>query len=323
MKTLLLDARDPSDVQRAGELLAAGQLVAVPTETVYGLAADARNPQAVAAIFTAKGRPSNHPLITHLASVDAVGDWAQQVPSWVDPLLRVFWPGPLTLLLQKQAWVPEVITGGLPSIGLRMPAHPVLLQMMQHAGLSLAAPSANRYQKLSPTTAEQVMAGMEGRIAAVLDGGPCQVGTESTILLAEEGSARILRAGPITAAQLQPHLPFEVKAFEAHDLAVPGNQKLHYQPEARLFIKSADDILDMLNEPDAGIGCLVYSAACSQAHAPNLIALPPDHQGYRRQLYSSLHRLDRMQLKQIWVESPPQNADWLDIWDRLSRASAK
>lgn len=323
MNTLLLDARVPEDLQHAASLLAAGQLVAVPTETVYGLAADATNPQAVAAIFTAKGRPSSHPLITHVSSIDEVSRWAQHVPAWVEGLLHVFWPGPLTLILEKQPWVPEVITGGLPSIGLRMPAHPVLLQMMRCAGLALAAPSANRYQKLSPTSAKQVMAGLGGRIAAVLDGGPCSVGTESTILMAKADEARILRDGPVTAQQLQPHLPVEVKSFEAHSHAVPGNQKLHYQPEAKLFIKSTKDMLEALRYPSANIGYLVYSTPLATLQSPTFLVLPSDHQGYRRNLYASLHRLDQRRLQQIWVESPPLSPDWLDIHDRLNRAADK
>lgn len=323
VNTLLLDANDPADLLRAAELLAAGQLVAVPTETVYGLAADARNPQAVAGIFAAKGRPSSHPLITHLAGVDEVGRWAQHVPPWVDGLLRTLWPGPLTVLLEKQAWVPEVITGGLPSIGLRMPAHPVLLRLMQDTGLALAAPSANRYQKLSPTTAAQVLDGLDGRIAAVLDGGPCRVGTESTILLAEQRGARILRAGPIGAAQLQALLPFEVQTPEVHGYAVPGNQELHYQPEARLFIKPASEILELLQGRCGDIGCLAHSPEFGKLHSPNLLVLPADHHRYRRELYASLHRLDRMQFRQIWVEQPPADPDWLDIRDRLGRAAVK
>jgi L-threonylcarbamoyladenylate synthase len=322
VKTELLNAQDPADVKRAGELLLAGQLVAVPTETVYGLATDASNPEAVAAIFAAKQRPRNHPLITHVAAIDQLAHWAQRIPPCVNDLVNHFWPGPLTLLLEKHPRVSDVVTGGLPTIGIRMPAHPVLLDLLRSCQLAVAAPSANPYQKLSPTTAEQVLAGLDGKIAAVLDGGPCSVGTESTILRVGEGSAEILRSGPIAAAELEECLPFKVRVPEAHQQAVSGNKPVHYQPNARVLVKSTDEILRLSATKTDAVGCLIYSETLKQLALGNSKAMPADHSGYRKVFYSSLFALDQMDLQQIWVESPPRTPQWLDIWDRLSRAAS-
>ena len=182
MNTLLLNADSNADLALCGSWLKAGKLVAVPTETVYGLAADASNPDAVSAIFTAKRRPANHPLIVHLYDKKAINDWACKISTAAYALAEAFWPGPLTLLLHKAAHVSPIVTGGLNTIALRMPSHPLLLKLMQQHQLALAAPSANLYKKLSPTSAAHVVAGMQGKITAVLDGGDCQFGVESTII---------------------------------------------------------------------------------------------------------------------------------------------
>jgi len=321
VKTEWLDARDPADLERAGELLKAGELVAVPTETVYGLAADASNPEAVAKIFTAKQRPRNHPLIVHLACAEQLPRWAKTVPAWVHNVARQFWPGPLTLLLEKHPQVSDVVTGGLPTIGLRVPAQPVLLDLLKRFGLAVAAPSANPYQKLSPTTAEQVMRGLGGKIAAVLDGGPCTVGTESTILRVHRDVAEILRSGPIGAAELQPYLPFPVSTPERHATAVPGNQQVHYRPSARLAIRTAAELLPVLQNPPEGSGFLVYSPGLACFDVEHLIVMPEHHRAYRQALYAALHELDQ-RVSRIWVEAPPQEPEWLDIRDRLSRAAS-
>jgi L-threonylcarbamoyladenylate synthase len=321
VKTEWLNASDPGNLERAARLLRAGELVAVPTETVYGLAADATNPEAVARIFEAKQRPRNHPLIVHLAGADQLPLWAAQVPDWVHAVAERFWPGPLTLLLEKHPRVSPVITGGLPTIGLRVPNHPVLLQLLQRFDLAVAAPSANPYQKLSPTTAEQVLSGLGGRIAAVLDGGPCVEGTESTILRVEGEAAEILRSGPITAADLQPFLPFPVRTPKRHAHVVSGNLRVHYRPDASLAIKPAEELLAILRDPPPDTGFLVHSPALRGLRAAHLYVMPKDHRGYRRALYATLHELDR-QVNRIIVEEPPDGPEWLDIWDRLSRAAA-
>ncbi|MGB7502317.1 MAG: L-threonylcarbamoyladenylate synthase, partial [Azonexus sp.] len=197
------------DFDRAVELLRAGELVAFPTETVYGLGADASNPAAVAKIFAAKGRPADHPLIVHLAGHDAVDHWAEQVPAVAWELMETFWPGPLTLILKKQAWVPSTVTGGQDTVGLRVPGHPVALELLrrfaavagEHAGI--AAPSANRFGRISPTTAAHVQEELGDRISLTLDGGPCTVGIESTIVDCSGGEPVVLRPGHISPAHLE------------------------------------------------------------------------------------------------------------------------
>jgi L-threonylcarbamoyladenylate synthase len=320
MRTELLSAHDPAQLERAGQLLKRGELVAVPTETVYGLAADATNPAAVLKIFEAKQRPRNHPLIVHLAAAEQLPHWAQSVPDWVDAVARRFWPGPLTLLLEKHPQVSEVITGGLATIAVRVPDHPVLLELMRRFDLALAAPSANPHRKLSPTTAEQVLRGLGGKIAAVLDGGPCREGTESTILRVHGTTAEILRSGPISAADLERCLPFPVLTPGAHEHAVPGNQSVHYRPNARLVLGSAEELIPLLRDPPNDTGFLVHSPTLKQFGVENLVAMPEDHRAYRRALYATLHELDQ-RVAQIWVEAPPEDPEWLDILDRLTRAA--
>jgi L-threonylcarbamoyladenylate synthase len=320
-QTVLLRADDPADISVAGRLLREGKLVAVPTETVYGLAADATDPDAVAGIFTAKGRPRTHPLIVHVGSVEQLPEWASEVPSWVGPLVDVFWPGPLTLLLDRNPSRPDIVTGGLPTIGLRMPAHPALLQLLRAHRLAVAAPSANRYQKLSPTSAAQVMASLAGRIDAVLDGGPCAVGTESTILRVAADRAEILRAGPISAAMLQEHLPVPVHAPAEHAVSVPGNQRVHYQPDAPIQLVSTAELEMLLQHTPAETGCLFYTAELQGLGRGLSIRMPHEDRGYRRALYGALHQLDREGVSRILVELPPLDPEWLDIRDRLQRAA--
>lgn len=323
MNTQRLNAQLPADLQRAGELLLAGELVAVPTETVYGLAADASNPEAVAKIFVAKQRPNNHPLITHIGSLEQLSRWVTSVPDWVAPLAEAFWPGPLTLILERHPSVTEVITGGLPSIGVRMPDHPVLLSLLRQFDMAVAAPSANPYQKLSPTSAEQVLRGLDGKIAAVLDGGRCGIGTESTILRVSDDKSEILRSGPLSAADLQPYLPVPVLMPQRHHEAVSGNKKVHYQPNAKVMICSTSDIEAQLVAAPDGAGVLVYSSALHRIQSPYRLILPDDHHGYRQALYASLYALDSRGVKRILVEAPPHHPAWADIRDRLYRAAAE
>ncbi|QSX40874.1 L-threonylcarbamoyladenylate synthase [Shewanella cyperi] len=323
MKTEILNALLAADFQRAGELLTAGELVAVPTETVYGLAADAGNPEAVAKIFAAKQRPRNHPLITHIGSIDQLSLWVKEIPDWVSPLADAFWPGPLTLIFERHPSVSDVITGGLPSIGVRMPDHPVLLSLLQQFDIAVAAPSANPYQKLSPTSAAQVLSGLDGKIAAVLDGGNCGVGTESTILRVGEDKAEILRSGPLSAEDLQPYLPVPVITPQSHYQAVSGNKKVHYQPNAKVVICPTPTFAATLAAEPETTGALVYSSSLHGINCRQRLILPCDHQGYRQALYASLHALDGKGVHKLLVEAPPLLPSWADIWDRLSRAAAE
>jgi L-threonylcarbamoyladenylate synthase len=329
LDTRRLDPARPEDLDEAARLLRAGRLVAVPTETVYGLAADARNPEAVRGIFAAKGRPSNHPLIVHLPDASHLSRWAVDIPGAAWRLAEAFWPGPLTLLLPKAPEVPGEVTGGRPSIGLRVPAHPVMHALLLRLDGGLAAPSANPYQRLSPTTAGQVLAGLDGRIDAVLDGGPCDVGLESTIVdltgLAAGDLPRIVRAGPITRAQLEAALGAPVDFPEHHGVAVPGNVAVHYRPGTPLRMFAADTLRARLDAlPDDARIALAHSSD-DLPTSPGVIAtlrLPADKPGFARALYAALHALDQAGADAIWLERPPEGEDWRDVHDRLSRATS-
>jgi L-threonylcarbamoyladenylate synthase len=339
LQTRRLDANRPDDIDNAVRLLRAGRLVAVPTETVYGLAADASNADAVRGIFAAKQRPANHPLIVHLAGSGHLMRWARDIPAAAWRLAEAFWPGPLTLLLHKADAVSSVVTGGRPTIGLRVPAHPVLLRILETLDGGLAAPSANPYKRLSPTTADQVMAGLEGRIDAVLDGGPCTVGLESTIVDLTGDVPRILRAGPITRRQLEAVLGTTVEFPEQHDAVVPGNVAVHYQPRtplylfdtgtlrARLAQLPADanialaHISDDLPMPAGLMSAGLMSAGLMSTGVLRTVRLPADKPGFARAMYDALHTLDDTGADAIWLERPPAHEDWRDVNDRLSRAA--
>ncbi len=324
LQTRRLDAARPEDLDEAVRLLRAGRLVAVPTETVYGLAADASNPDAVRGIFAAKQRPANHPLIVHLAGAGQLSRWAREIPDAAWRLAEAFWPGPLTLLLHKADAVPPEVTGGRPSIGLRVPDHPVLLRILETLDGGLAAPSANPYKRLSPTTADQVFEGLGGRIDAVLDGGPCAVGLESTIVDLTGDTPRILRAGPITCRQLSDVLGVAVDFPEHHDAAVPGNVAVHYQPHTPLYVFDTETLHARLTQlpADAGIA-LAHTSDGLPASAGVLrtLRLPADKSGFARALYDALHTLDQSGANAIWLERPPVHEDWRDVHDRLSRAA--
>ncbi|TQV73211.1 threonylcarbamoyl-AMP synthase [Aliikangiella marina] len=323
MITKRLLASTPEDIQEAGELLKAGKLVAVPTETVYGLAADARQPEAVNKIFAAKNRPTNHPLIVHMPGADRLNQWAKNIPEKAFQLAEAFWPGPLTLLLDKADHVSSVITGGLDTIGLRVPNQPVLLKLLREFDLAVAAPSANPYQKLSPTTAEHVLAGLDGKIAAVLDAGPCGVGTESTIVRINDKNAEILRSGPISADQIQTHLSIPVVTPEHHTQAVSGNKAVHYCPNAKVKVKTFEQIKDGNKNALIKIAALVFTGDISPEGIETISKLSSNHINYRHDFYAVLHELDNQNVDEIWVEAPPLSDDWNDIVDRLNRAAEK
>ena len=320
MNTLKLNAQHHQDIVTAADLLQQGKLVAVPTETVYGLAADASNPAAVSAIFTAKGRPANHPLIVHLHDMATMTRWAKDIPATAWQLAEAFWPGPLTLLLPKADQVSPVTTGGLPSIGLRMPAHPALLQVLKQNQLAVAAPSANRYKKLSPTSVEQVLAGLNGRIDAVLDGGECDHGLESTIVDLTGEQIRIVRAGPITASQLQAVLQIDVQQPQQHQTQVPGNVDAHYQPNTPLRCFDSAQLHALLLAQPSNIAVLHYSALKALPANSMSLPMPNDAAGFASQLYRQLYLADKLGVTAIWCELPPQGEAWLAVHDRLRRA---
>lgn len=321
-----------ADYRRAVELLRAGELVAFPTETVYGLGADAANPDAVAKIFAAKGRPADHPLIVHLAGHDAVDHWADAVPEVAWELMEMFWPGPLTLILKKRPWVPSTVTGGQDTVGLRVPGHPVALELLrrfaavagEHAGI--AAPSANRFGRVSPTSADHVREELGERVPLILDGGPCAVGIESTIVDCSRGEPVVLRPGHIAPAHLEAVLG-RLPAIESAGGAprVSGSLEAHYAPATALRLVAGARLLDFLNaQRHRGGRCAVLSShQPPQAGMPHAWRMmPADPVGYAHDLYAALREMDRAGADLIVVEALPDEPAWAAVADRLRRAVA-
>ncbi len=321
-----------ADYTRAVELLRSGELVAFPTETVYGLGADAANPAAVAKIFAAKGRPADHPLIVHLAGHDAVDHWAEQVPAVAWELMETFWPGPLTLILKKQAWVPLTVTGGQDTVGLRVPGHPVALELLrrfaaiagEHAGI--AAPSANRFGRISPTTAAHVNEELGDRVSLILDGGPCKVGIESTIVDCSRGEPAILRPGHISPDHLAAVFGRQVPIQTATGAPrVSGSLAAHYAPQTPMRIVAGSRLLDFLNaQRHKGDCCgIVGHSLAPQSGMPHVWRLlPADPVGYAHDLYAALRELDHAGVSLIAVEALPETEAWAAVSDRLRRAAA-
>lgn len=340
LDTQLLDSSQNS-IRIAADIIKAGGVVAVPTETVYGLAADASNATAVNRIFEAKNRPNNHPLIIHIHSLSQLQQLAIKIPTECHLLAKSFWPGPLTMLLQKSEMVLDAVTGNLSSVGIRMPNHPVLKALLAQGDLYVAAPSANPHKKLSPTTAQQVFNELNGRIDAVIDGGPCDVGLESTIVdltnlsnsneKTKPSAPKILRAGPITRQQISASLGVNVQSYESHDHQVPGNIEQHYQPKGRLEVIDTEQVIKMLPKWPKSAACLWFSSTLEQSLsntegtiATNLAfkQIAAAKQGYAQALYNALYQLDQHGFSTIYVERPPQSEEWLDVNDRLNRAGA-
>jgi L-threonylcarbamoyladenylate synthase len=319
--------------QRAVALLLAGELVGLPAETVYGLGADARNPQAVAKIFAAKGRPADHPLIVHLSSAEGMKHWAADIPAEAWALAKAFWPGPLTLILKKQAWVPDAVTGGQDTVGLRIPAHPVALELLRqltdtecNANAGIAAPSANRFGRISPTTAQHVRDELGDQVALVLEGGACQVGIESTILDLSRATPAILRPGQLSPAQLAAVLGFEPPIVTAVGAPrVSGSLESHYAPQTRLYLLDADPLLNYLNvvrHRGGRCGVIAHDLPKMAAQPHEWRMLPADPDGYAREIYAVLRELDGLALDAIVVESLPSTSGWAAVADRLRRAAA-
>ncbi|MDR0233320.1 MAG: threonylcarbamoyl-AMP synthase [Zoogloeaceae bacterium] len=343
---MMTSETDFPEIGRAVSLLLAGELVAFPTETVYGLGADAANPGAVGRIFAAKGRPADHPLIVHLAGSGDMAHWAADIPPQAWELASAFWPGPLTLILKKQDWVSPLVTGGQASIGLRVPAHPVAQALLQafakvSATAGIAAPSANRFGRVSPTLASHVREELGEQVACVLDGGPCQVGIESTILdltRFTQMGAVVLRPGCITPDELEKilgghsvSLPASRGREEGADTPrVSGSLDSHYAPATPLLLCPTEELSRMLAREDAS-GRRVGLLSCrtkpetepgtGSAHIWRWLGSSPE--GYARALYATLRELDEHGLARIIVETPPATPDWQAVLDRLYRAAAK
>ncbi len=321
---------DEAALDKACRILQAGGLVAIPTETVYGLAADADNREAVLATFAVKARPTTHPLIVHVAGVEALCHWAARVPDEALALARAFWPGPLTMVLPKSERCADFVTGGQDTVALRCPSHPWVHELLvRFAGNSfkgLTAPSANTFGRISPTTAAHVIDDLgvkpEGKLDFVLDGGACEVGVESTIINLSGARPEILRHGAVTRAMIEKVLGVAVPDAGADAPRVSGRLKSHYAPHTKLEIvpeeKLAARAASFGSEP-------VAVMARKRPEAPNIaffFAAPEDHAAYARVLYEALHELDGSHAVRILVEEPPQDADWAAVNDRLGRAAA-
>lgn len=318
---------DDAAIAQAAELLRQGRLVAFPTETVYGLGADAGNPAAVRRIFEAKGRPVDHPLIVHIADVASLSDWAESVPEAALRLAARFWPGPLAIILKKKSAVPLEVTGGQDTVALRIPNNPVALRLLQTFGGGIAAPSANRFKRISPTQASHVAEELGDRVDMILDGGPCQVGVESTIVNLSGPQPVLLRPGHISRQQLEDVLQTEViimQHLEKSDMRAPGLMAVHYAPVTVAMRCAGDalpEIVQKLAAEGKKIGLLGYRQALKAYPQVHDIRLPQRAETYAQALYSALRELDRLHLDLILVEQPPNTEEWHAVNDRLSKAT--
>jgi L-threonylcarbamoyladenylate synthase len=297
-------------ISEAAEVIRTGGLVAFPTETVYGLGANALDPAAVQKIFEMKGRPATSPLIVHVASVEMAKTIVTEWPPLAEELARRWWPGPLTLVLPKDSRVPATVTAGLPTVGVRMPNHALALALIEETGVPIAAPSANRFTGLSPTTADHVKAAF-GDAVPVLDGGPCEVGIESTVVAIEGGNLKLLRPGMVDLGETERMAVHAAGA--AHPS--PGMHEKHYSPRTRLILVHGPAEL-----PDR-TGAYVWRVALGPA--ARSVRMPLDAAPYAGQLYRVLHQLDAENWPWIAVELPPDAPDWAAIRDRLQRGAGR
>jgi L-threonylcarbamoyladenylate synthase len=327
----------PSDgeLAQAARWLNAGELVAFPTETVYGLGGDAQNPQAVARIYAAKGRPATHPVIVHLAPGSDPAYWVRELPADARKLIDAFWPGPLTLILKRADHIPDAVSGGQDSVGLRCPSHPVAQALLRtfsdlqrgHGGV--AAPSANQFGHVSPTTAQHVRDEF-GDAVHVLDGGACDVGIESTIVDLSRGFPALLRPGRVTPVEIASVLGVVPRLPDGSDATAPrasGTLKAHYAPRTPLALLPLDAIVRALaaRRPQERVAVVARQAgADALSAAPNVafVAAPDDPHAYARELYRLLRELDQADVERIFIERLPQTPEWAAVNDRLGRAAA-
>ncbi|MDR1465311.1 MAG: threonylcarbamoyl-AMP synthase [Oscillospiraceae bacterium] len=339
MQTLRLSAAIPSDLDRAAALLRAGELAALPTETVYGLAANALDGDAVAKIFTAKGRPQDNPLIVHVPGAADAAALAADFPPEAQRLADVFWPGPLTIILPSSGMVAPAVSAGLPTVALRVPAHPAALALLQAAGIPLAAPSANRSGSPSPTAAAHVLADLDGRIATVLDGGPCGIGVESTVVSLAGESPCLLRPGGVTLAQLRDVLgdvtvsPSVTAPLENGETAAsPGMKYRHYAPEASLTLVRGSAAAFAAYAVSCAAGwdgllCFDEDLFCLRALLPKRSVLltygsETDPAAQARLLFARLREMDALGLRRALVHCPSADGAGLAVYNRLLRAAS-
>jgi L-threonylcarbamoyladenylate synthase len=293
------------EMARAADLIRSGGLVAFPTETVYGLGANAFDLRAVQRIYEAKGRPSSSPLIVHVADEDMAKSISAEWPRIAHVLAVRFWPGPLALVVKKNPAVPDAVTAGLDSVGIRVPSHPVALDLIQRAGVPIAAPSANRFTQISPTTAEHVRSGLRDRVDMILDGGPTQVGIESTVVTLTREPPAVLRPGMISQVDLEAAtgVAWRSETGSRNTNEAPGMHPRHYAPRTPFYV------LERGERPPAGNG--------------RVIDLPRDPLAYAAALYAELHKADTERWDWIAVEKPPDKPEWAGILDRIQKAASR
>lgn len=321
-------------VEKAARLLKKGQVVAIPTETVYGLAGNIFNQKAIKAIFAVKGRPSANPLIVHIASIEMARQCALTWPHSAEILARAFWPGPLTIVLEKRPAIPPIVTAGGDTVALRWPSHPFMQAVINNCRVPLAAPSANLSSRVSPTTADHVRRDLAGKIPLIVDAGPAAVGIESTVVDLTVRPFRILRPGMITEKQISAALGVSeegdvVDVPSATTLKSPGMLEKHYSPRARLVILDWKDQADFekklaeLQLHKAGVHVLAHDRIPQLGSLGKVCVIPQDAEAYARALYAELHRSDMEGAETILVEAVPESGEWAGIRDRLKRGAAE
>ena len=316
---------NPGAIARAAQLLREGGLVAFPTETVYGLGADARNVAAVRRLFAAKGRPEDHPVIVHVHDLAAALRWSDAMPDDARALARAFWPGPLTLIVPRAAGVPDAVTGGQSSVGLRSPSHPVARALLEHFGDGIAAPSANRFGHVSPTTATHVAQDLGDAVDLILDGGACDVGIESTIVAFTTAVPMLLRPGAIAVDRIAAVLGRMPAEREGAAPRASGTLPSHYAPRTPASLVASDALraeLVQLSDRDERVAVLAWRAKPPEDFDGVWLAAPPDADAYARTLYANLRALDAAAVDAILIEQVPEGYAWAAIRDRLARATS-
>ncbi len=314
-----------SQLDEAVAVLKRGGLVAFPTETVYGLGADAGNPAAIAKLYAAKGRPADHPVIVHVAGMAQLNEWAREITPVARRLAERFWPGPLTLILKRAPGVSDAVTGGQDTVGLRIPSHPVAHALLEKFGGGIAAPSANRFGRVSATLAEHVRREFGDAVDFVFDGGECDVGIESTIVDATGAAPVLLRPGHITARDIEQAAGIALAAPTPHSPRAPGTLAAHYAPATPLLVMEGDLLLELaatLTRQGKRVAVLARSALQPLLTGVIWVAAPREAQQYAHDLYANLRTLDAAGCDALLVEELPQGPEWAAVNDRLLRAAA-
>ena len=307
------------EITRAARILERGGLVAFPTETVYGLGADASNPAAITRLYAVKGRPPGHPVIVHFSDAEHAFAWAREVPAAARVLAARFWPGPLTLILARAPQVGDFVTGGQDSVGLRVPGHPLALELLAAFGGGLAAPSANRFGRVSPTTAQHVKEDLGADVDLVLDGGPCGVGIESTIVDLSRGGPVLLRPGGVPAADIEEALGVPIGGPDAEAPRVSGGLPSHYAPHTPARLVGAESLGAQIAKHGTHAAVLAFGPPDERVGF--WLRMPRDPEAYARKLYAALRELDATGCAMLLIESPPATPEWRAVLDRLRRAA--